>query len=113
MTQIVNTVYYKLQLVINLGNNSTGGTILIDTYTFDPNLKKGDTIHIEDWKVGFSTPTQMGNHVFEFDATVIDIKKIVARHQHLTVNILLESPDREKIAQIRDALKSQNPESLG
>ncbi len=109
MTQTISTVYYELQLLINIENAPKGGSIIIDTYTFDPGLKKGDTIHVKDWKVGFSTNTEQGNHVLEFDATVIDVQKTVARNQHLTVNIILECPDRQKIAQLKDALSARNP----
>ena len=108
MSQPVSTLYYELELLINLRDSSIGGTIPIDIYTFDPGLSKGDTIHVKDWKVGHSSNTEVGNHVFEFDASVIDIKKIVLRHQSLVVKIIVESPDRETIIQIRNALNAQN-----
>ena len=53
------------------------------------------------------------NRAFSFDATVIDVQKTVVRHQHLSVDIILESPDRETITQLRDAWKSRNPQILG
>lgn len=108
MSQPVSTLYYELELLINLGDSSRGGTIPIDIYTFDPGLSKGDTIHVKDWKVGHSSNTEVGNHVFEFDASVIDIQKIVLRHQRLTVKIIVESPDRETIIQIRNAINTRN-----
>ena len=108
MSQPVSTLYYQLDLLINLRDSSRGGTIPIDIYTFDPGLSKGDTIHVEDWKVGYSSNTEVGNHVFEFDASVIEIKKVVLRHQSLIVKIIVESPDRETIIQIKNAINTQN-----
>ena len=108
MSQPVSTLYYQLELLINPRDSSRGGTIPIDIYTFDPGLSKGDTIHVKDWKVGHSSNTEVGNHVFEFDASVIEIKKVVLRHQSLIVKIIVESPDRETIMQIKNAINTQN-----
>lgn len=111
--QALQVVYYNLYLLINLGDSLTGGTIPIDTYTFDPQLIKGDTVCIKDWKVGLATETGLKNRVFSFDATVIDVQKTVVRHQHFSVDIILESPDRETIAQLRDAFIAKNSPSFG
>lgn len=111
--QPVRVVYYNLYLLINLGDSLTGETILIDTYTFDPQLIKGDTVCIKDWKVGVAADTGLENKAFYFDATVIDVQKTVVRHQHFSVNIILESPDREIVAQLRDALTFSNIQNFG
>ena len=99
--------------LINLGDSLTGGTILIDTYTFDPQLIKGDTVCIKDWKIGVAADTELKNRAFSFDATVIDVQKTVVRHQHFSVDIIVKSPNRETIAQLKDALTSRNPQSFG
>ncbi len=111
--QPLRVVYYNLYLLINLGEHLTGETILIDTYTFDPQLIKGDTVCIKDWKVGVAADTKLKNRAFSFDATVIDVQKTVVRHQHFSVDIILESVDRETIAQLRDAVISRNLQSFG
>ncbi|MFM9264076.1 DUF6887 family protein [Tychonema sp. BBK16] len=111
--QPLQVVYYNLYLLINLGDNLTGGTILIDTYTFDPQLIKGDTVSIKDWKIGVTADKGLRNRAFSFDATVIDVQKTVVRHQHFSVDIILQSPDRETIAQLRDALTSRNSQNFG
>ncbi len=111
--QPVRVVYYNLYLLINLGESLTGETILIDTYTFDPQLIKGDTVCIKDWKVGVAADTGLENKAFYFDATVIDVQKTVVRHQHFSVDIILESPDREIVAQLRNALTFRNIQNFG
>jgi hypothetical protein len=108
MSQPVSTLYYQLELRINPGDSSRPGTIPIDIYTFDPGLSKGDTIHVENWKVGHSSNMEVGNQEFEFDASVIEIQKIVVRHQSLIVKIIVESLDRETITQIIKALNTRN-----
>ena len=111
--QPVRVVYYNLYLLINLGDSLTGGIIPIDTYTFDPQLIKGDTVCIKDWKVGFAADTGLENRAFSFEATVIDVQKTVVQHQHFSVDIILKSPDSETITKLRDALISRNPQNFG
>ncbi|MEG4963090.1 MULTISPECIES: DUF6887 family protein [unclassified Microcoleus] len=111
--QPVRVVYYNLYLLINRGDSLTRETIAIDTYTFDPQLIEGDTVCIKDWKVGIAADTGLENRAFSFDTTVIDVQKTVVRHQHFSVDILLESPDREIVAQLRDALTFSNLQNFG
>jgi hypothetical protein len=114
----VNTIIFRLHLLINIDDAPIGGTLPIEDYTFDPGLKKGDTIHINNWKVGVSR-TEGGNSLFEFDATVMDIQKTVIRTTlsdgagYFLVNILLESSEKEKIVQLKDAYKANNPQLFG
>ena len=108
MQQSVSKIDYNIQLLINLGNNQTGGEILVDTYTFDPNLAIGDTVIIKDWKVGVKNGLNVGNHSFSFDARVMDIRKTFVRNQKFVIDIILESPDKTKISQLRDALNKNN-----
>jgi hypothetical protein len=110
--QPVNTIYYKLHLLANIGDEPTGGTLVIDTYTFDPKLTKGDSIHIENWKVGVDKDNGRDNETFSFDATVIDIQKTVIRHEGFIVNLILESPDRDTITKLKKAFRDRNPEQF-
>ncbi|WP_413174873.1 hypothetical protein [Anabaena azotica] len=111
--KIVSTVYYNLLLLANLENEPEGGGCLtIDTYTFDPGLAKGDEIQVQDFKVGVVTNTDTSNKTFSFSATVMDIQKVAIRHQSFNVNIILESPEKETMAQIREALRARNSEQF-
>ncbi|MGH1395360.1 MAG: hypothetical protein ACRAVC_15210, partial [Trichormus sp.] len=80
-----------------------------DTYTFDPGLAVGDVVKIEDWKVGEVSDTGTENHSLSFNASVMDIQKVISRHQSLTVNIVLESPDREIVIRLKNLLRARNP----
>lgn len=42
----------------------------------------------------------------------MEIEKVVVRHQRLVVNIILESPNRETISELREALRNNNPEQF-
>ncbi|AFZ15159.1 hypothetical protein Cri9333_4374 [Crinalium epipsammum PCC 9333] len=106
MSQPITEVYYNLLLLTNLGNEETGGTLTVDSYTFDPQLSKGDVVQIEEWKI----PVGGQNQTLSFEARVMEIKKVVVRHHCLKVNIILESPNRETIPQLEEALENKNPD---
>ena len=108
----VNKIDYNLYLLINLGDDETGGKLLIDTYTFDPGLVIGDVVKIKDWKVGEASNISLENRSLSFDAKVMDIQKVIIRHQSFAVNIALESPDREVVTQLRELLRTRNPEQF-
>ncbi|MDJ0734249.1 MAG: hypothetical protein QNJ47_09260 [Nostocaceae cyanobacterium] len=108
MHQSVSTIDYNIQLLINVGNSTTGGELLVDTYTFDPKLAIGDTVKIEDWKVGVKKNNELTNEVFSFNATVMDIRRTIVRHQNFVVDIIIESPGKTTISQLRDALRENN-----
>ena len=112
MHQPITEIVYNLYLLINLDNSETGGTFLVDSYTFDPNLVVGDSVKITDWNVGEASDTSIKNSCFSFDAKVMDIQKIISRHQSFTVNIILESPDRELVSQLRALYRARNPEQF-
>ena len=112
MCQPISEVYYTLWLLTNLGNEG-GGKLLVDSYTFDPNLSQGDVVHIEEWNVEVRTDdTTLQNKSFSFEARVMEIQKVVVRHHRFVVNIILESPDRETISQLREALRDNNPQQF-
>jgi hypothetical protein len=112
--RIVNSIFFKLHLLINIENTPEGGgTLNIDTYTFDPDLAVGDEIKIEDLKLKSSIDGSLSNEVFSFLAQVISIQKTALHHQSFVVNIILESPDRETIAEIRKLMHQNNPEIFG
>jgi len=111
---IVNSIFFKLDLLINIENTPEGGgKLTIDTYTFDPDLAVGDVIKIEDLKLRSSTDVSLSNEVFSFSAQVISIQKTALHHQSFVVNIILESPDRETIAEIRKLMHQNNPKIFG
>lgn len=111
---IINSTVFNLHLLINIENTSEGGgTLIIDTYTFDPNLAVGDEIQVEDFRVKLSTDASLSNKIFSFPAQVKDIQKAVIHHKSFEVNIILESPDRETIAEIRKLMHQNNPEAFG
>ena len=111
---IINSIVFKLCLLINIENTPEGGGVLIiDTYTFDPNLAVGDEIQIESLKIKSSTDTSLSNEVFSFSAQVKSIQNTALHHQSFVVNIILESPDREIIAGIRKLMHQNNPEIFG
>jgi hypothetical protein len=112
MSQPISEVSYKLWLLTNLKNEGKGGELLVDSYTFDPNLSQGDVVHIKEWNVEVRTDDTLQNQSFSFEARVMEIKKEVVRHQPFVVNIILESPDRETISQLRKALRDKNPEQF-
>jgi len=112
MSQPISEVSYRLWLLTNLGNEGKGGKLRVDSYTFDPNLSQGDVVHIEEWKVGFRTDDTLQNQSFSFEARVMEIQKVVVPHHSFVVNIILESPDRETISQLRKALRDKNPEQF-
>lgn len=112
MNQLIGEIVYNLHLLINLEEDETGGTLLVDTYTVNPGLTKGDTVKITDWKVGEVSDTGLENRFFSFSARVMDIQKVISRHQKFEVNIILESPDREVVTQLRDSLRARNPEQF-
>ncbi|AMA08912.1 hypothetical protein [Picosynechococcus sp. PCC 73109] len=108
--ELVSTIYYRLHLLTNLANEpETGGTLVVDTYTFNPRLEVGDEIEIQDFRVSVFTETRISNQSFSFLARVMRIQKIVLRHQSFIVDIYLESPNRETVNQIRAALIERNP----
>ena len=110
---ITNSIVFNLHLLINIENTPEGGgTLIIDTYTFDPNLAVGDEIQIEDFRIKLSTDTSLSNKVFSFPAQVKDIQKTAFHHRSFAINIILESPDRETIAEIRELLRQNNPETF-
>ena len=116
MNKIVTQMYYHLYLLINLGDTEKGGYLLIDTYNFNPQLDKGDVVNIENWKTGANYENEKlegtENEEFSFTAQVFDIQKIVVRNNQYIVNIILESPDRETIKQLRNAVISRQSEKL-
>ncbi|MEH2350256.1 MAG: hypothetical protein V7K55_20105 [Nostoc sp.] len=116
MNKIITQMYYQLCLMINLSDTEEGGYLLIDTYNFNPQLEKGDIVNIENWKTGVINEHQegieIGNQTFSFTAQVLDIQKTVVRNNQYIVNIILESPDREIIKQLRNALISSKSEKL-
>jgi hypothetical protein len=108
--QPVNIIWYQPHLLTNLANEpESGGTLVVDTYTFDPDLAIVDGIEVQDWRVGVSTETSMSNQPFSFSAKVMKIQKVAVRHQAFIIRIFLESLDRETIDQIRQALVESNP----
>ena len=111
MCQPISEVYYTLSLLTNLGNEG-GSLLIVDSYTFDPNLSQGDVVHIKEWKVGVKTDYTLQNQSFSFEARVMEIQKVVVRHHSFVVNIILESPDRETISQLIEALRDNNPEQF-
>jgi hypothetical protein len=116
MNKIITQMYYQLCLMINLSDTEEGGYLLIDTYNFNPQLEKGDVVNIENWKTGVINEHQegieIGNQTFSFTAQVLDIQKRIVRNNQYIVNIILESPDREIIKQLRNALISSKSEKL-
>jgi hypothetical protein len=113
MCQPISEISYRLWLLTNLKNEGKGGGVLVDSYTFDPNLSQGDVVHIEKWNVEVRTDdTTLQNKSFSFEARVMEIQKVVVRHQPFVVNIILESSDRETISQLRKALRDKNPEQF-
>lgn len=112
MCQAISEIYYRLWLLTNLENEGKGGKLLVDSYTFDPNLSQGDVVHIQEWMVEVRTDDTLQNQSFSFEARVMEIKKEVVRHHSFVVHIILESPDRETISQLREALKNNNPEQF-
>ncbi|MEG4963529.1 MULTISPECIES: hypothetical protein [unclassified Microcoleus] len=111
MSQPIIKVSYTLWLLTNMGNE-VGGKLLVDSYTFEPNLSQGDVVHIQEWKVGVETDYKLQNQPFSFEARVMEIEKVVVRHHSFVVNIILESPDRETISQLIEALRDNNPEQF-
>jgi len=112
MSQPISEVSYRLCLLTNLGDEGKGGPLLVDSYTFDPNLSQGDVVHIKEWKVGVKTDYTLQNQSFSFEARVMEIQKVVVPHHSFVVNIILESPNRETISQLREALRNNNPEQF-
>ncbi|MEH2060662.1 MAG: hypothetical protein V7K50_00055 [Nostoc sp.] len=112
MDKIVTEIYYRLVLRINLGDKEEGGNLTVDTYNFDPHLDKGDIVKIENWKIGVIDEGKQENESFSFTAQVFDIEKTVVRNKSYRVDIILESPDREIIKQLGDALRSKNSDKL-
>lgn len=112
MCQPISEIYYRLWLLTNLKNEGQGGPLLVDSYTFDPNLSQGDVVHIEQWRVGVRTDDTLQNQSFSFEARVMQIKKEVVRNHSFVVNIILESPNRETRSQLREALRDNNPEQF-
>jgi hypothetical protein len=112
MSQPISEVSYRLCLLTNLGDEGKGGPLLVDSYTFDPNLSQGDVVHIQEWKVGVKTDYTLQNQSFSFEARVMEIQKVVVPHHSFVVNIILESPNRETISQLREALRNNNPEQF-
>ena len=111
MSQPIIEVSYTLWLLTNPGNE-VGGKLLVDSYTFDPNLSQGDVVHIQEWKVEVETDYELQNQPFSFEARVMEIQKVVVPHHSFVVNIILESPDRETTSQLIKALKDKNPEQF-
>jgi len=112
MSQPISEVSYRLWLLTNLKNEGKGGQLLVDSYTFDPNLSQGDVVHIQEWKVEVGIDHGLQNQPFSFEARVMKIEKVVVPHHSFVVNIILESPDRETISQLREALRDKNPEQF-
>ena len=111
--QPVGNVLYKLLLLVNLDNElDRGGTLVIDTYIFNPGLFIGDEIRIDNWKVGVATETSLSNQTFSFIAKVMSIQKVAVRHEAFIIEIFLESPDKEIITQLRDVLRTRNPQQF-
>lgn len=52
------------------------------------------------------------NEQFSFTAQVFEIQKTVVRNNQYIVDIILESPDRETIKQLRNAVISRQSEKL-
>ncbi|MDJ0742669.1 MAG: hypothetical protein QNJ32_04820 [Xenococcaceae cyanobacterium MO_167.B27] len=107
------SIKYRLCLLLNLeGDPNQGGYIIVDEFSENPELAKNDRFHIKDWKVGYSNSQGIGNLSFDFEVQVMSIQKTLVRHKQLLTDIFVESPDREKIKQLGNALKKHNPDAI-
>lgn len=104
---------YRICLLINLEDDpNRGGYLIVDELDENPELIEGDQFYITDWKVGFSNSQGIGNLSFDFEVQVIKVQKTLIRHEELLTEILIESPDREKIKKLVNALREHNADTI-
>lgn len=108
------SIKYRVCLLINLaGELNKGGYLIVGEFTHNPELAVGDDFRIQNWRVGHVSPQSIGNLTFNFDAKVISIRKILDRHnKELLIEILVESPDKEEIQRLANAMRKRNPDVI-
>lgn len=107
------SIKYRICLLINLeGDRDRGGYLTVDEFDENPELTKDDRFHIKDWKVGYSNSQSIGNLSFNFEVQVMSIQKTLFRHEQLLTEIVVESPNREEIKKLVDALRERNPDII-
>lgn len=107
------SIKYRICLLINLeGDPNQGGYLIVDEFDENPELTKDDRFYIKDWKVGYSNSQGTGNLSFNFEVQVMSIQKTLFRHKQLLAEIFVESPNREKIKKLVDALRERNPDTI-
>ena len=107
------SIKYRICLLINLeGDPNKGEYLVVDQFSENPELTKGDRFHIKDWKVGYSNSQGIGNFSSNFEVQVMSIQRTLFRHGELLVEIFVESPDREEIKKLVDALREHNPDAI-
>jgi hypothetical protein len=104
---------YIICLLINLeGDLDQGGYLIVDEFNENPELARNDKFYIKDWKVGYSNSQSRGNLSFNFEVQVMSVQKTLFRHVELLAEIFVESPDREEIKKLVDALREHNPDAI-
>ncbi|AFZ37098.1 hypothetical protein Sta7437_3600 [Stanieria cyanosphaera PCC 7437] len=109
----VISIKYKICLLINLeGDPNRGGYLIVDEFNENPGLSKDDRFYIKNWKVGYSNSQGLGNLSFDFEVQVMSLQKTLFRHEELLTEIFVESPNREEIKKLVDALRERNPDVI-
>jgi DNA polymerase elongation subunit (family B) len=99
--------------LINLeGDPNRGGYLIVDEFNENPGLSKDDRFYIKNWKVGYSNSQGLGNLSFDFEVQVMSLQKTLFRHEELLTEIFVESPNREEIKKLVDALRERNPDVI-
>lgn len=105
---------YRVCLLINLtGELNEGGYLIVEEFTDNTELAVGDDFRIQNWRVGSVKPQSIENLTFNFEVKVMKIRKILDRHnKELLTEIWVESPDREEIQGLVNALRERNPDVI-
>jgi len=100
-----------LPLVSTESPETGTGSVNIATYNFDPGLREGDEVVVENWGVGWNSSEEILNCI----ALVVKRSRCIVprknkEEDHLFVDrIFLEIADKEQLPQICEILRRLNP----
>lgn len=112
---------FLLELLLNLADKDAGidsGSLILEKYHSDPGYRVGESFSVTK-KVGqvdynslssegFSL-TSVSNQSFTFSVTVLERRDNRDSDAQI-VQIIVESPEREKVLAYANALKANNPQ---